>query len=66
MNGLTEEDMRLHVHILDPLEAIPAVIIVPPATAARKCKVEEALTPRLKAALLAGNVFEGKTQELVH
>lgn len=78
MNDLTEEEMRralfgaaeapapTHVHIPDPMEAIPDVVIVPPATVARKRKVEKAFTPRLKVTLRVGNVFEGETQELVH
>ena len=48
MNDLTEEEMRralfgaawtpapTHVHITDPLDAIPDMVIVPPAAAAKK------------------------------
>ena len=50
----------------DPMEAIPDVIIVPQAAAAKKRKVEKAFTPRLKVTLRVGNVFEGETEELVH
>lgn len=78
MNDLTEEEMRRalfgaaeapapkHVHIPDPMEAIPDVIIVPPTTAAQKGKVEKAFTPRLQVTLRVGNVFEGETEEVVH
>ena len=78
MNDLTEEEMRralfgaaeapapTHVHIPDPMEAIPDVVIVPPAAAAKKRKVEKAFTPRLRVTLRVGNVFEGETAELVH
>lgn len=78
MNDLTEEEMRCalfgaaeapaptHVRISDPMEAIPDVVIVPPAAMARKRKVEKAFTPRLRVTLRVGNVFEGETQEPVH
>jgi hypothetical protein len=78
MNHLTEEEMRralfgaaeapapTHVHIPDPLEAVPDVIIVPTAAVAKKRKVDKAYTPRLQVTLRAGNVFEGETQEMVH
>ena len=78
MNDLTEEEMRralfgaaqapapTHVHIPDPMEAIPDVVIVPTASVARKRKVDKAFTPRLRVTLRVGNAFEGETQELVH
>lgn len=78
MTDLTEEEMRRalfgaaeapapqHVHIPDLMEAIPDVIIVPPAAVAKQRKVDKAFTPRLKVTLRVGNVFEGETQELVH
>jgi hypothetical protein len=78
MNDLTEEEMRRalfgaaeapapkHVHIPDPMEAIPDVFIVPPAAVAKKRKVEKAFTPRLKVTLRVGNVFEGEMHELIH
>jgi hypothetical protein len=78
MTDLTEEEMRCalfgaaeapapkHVHIPDPMEDIPDVIIVPPAAVAKKRKVDKAYTPKLQVTLRVGNVFEGETQELVH
>ena len=78
MTDLTEEDMRralfgaaeapapTHVHIPDPMEAIPDVVIVPPAAVAKKRKVEKAFTPRLRVTLRVGNVFEGEMEEIVH
>ena len=48
------------------MEAIPDVVIEPPAAMAKKRKIEKAFTPRLKVTLRVGNVFEGEAQELVH
>ena len=64
--GATEAPAPTHVHIPDPMDAIPDVVIVPPAAAAKKRKVEKAFTPRLRVILRVGNVFEGQRQELMH
>ena len=78
MNDLTEEEMRralfgtaeaptpAHVHISDPMEAIPDVIIGPSTAVAKKRKVDKAFIPRLKVTLRVGNVFEGEMQQLIH
>ena len=72
MTDLTEEEMRralfgaaeasapTHVHISDPMEAIPDVIIVPPAAVTKNGRGGKAFTPRLKVKLRVGNVFEGE------
>ncbi|WP_040261731.1 hypothetical protein [Pseudomonas massiliensis] len=64
--GAAEAPAPKHMHIPDPLEASPDVVIVVPTVEAKKRKVEKAFTPRLKVKLRVGNVFEGETEELVH
>jgi hypothetical protein len=54
-----------HVHIPDPLKAIPDVVIVPRAAWRRSVRARRR-TPRLKATLRVGNVLEDETEKLVH
>lgn len=68
---LSEEEMRralfgaAHLPVHGPTADIPDVVLLPPATFARK-KVRTAFTPRLRVTLQVGNVYEGDMQPYVH
>lgn len=68
---LSEEEMRralfgaAHLPVHGPTADIPNVVLVPPATLARK-KVSTTFTPRLRVTLQVGNVYEGGMQPYVH
>ncbi|WP_223505752.1 hypothetical protein [Pseudomonas sp. GL-RE-29] len=73
---LTEEEMRralfgeseLHVPVINPhvQDTIADVVTVQPVSAAKKKRVSNAFTPRLRVTLRVGNEFEGKMHEVVH
>ena len=73
---LTEEEMRQALFgnadiappIIEPAlkEAVPDIVIVPPAKPAVRKKGAKAFTPRLRVHLRVGNEFEGETFEMTH
>jgi len=73
---LTEEEMRqalfgnaeVSAPIIQPAakEAVPDIVIVPPAKSAVKKKVAKAFTPRLRVHLRVGNEYEGETFDMTH
>jgi hypothetical protein len=71
-HDLTEEEMRQALFgnpkspTEPPKEIVADVVIAPPPKAAPKKKTGKAFTPRLKATLRVGNVFEGETYEITH
>jgi hypothetical protein len=73
---LTEEEMRRalfgNAEVFAPAiapaanEAVPEIVIAPPAKPVMKKKAAKAFTPRLKVTLRVGNEFEGETFEMKH
>ncbi|MBD8605163.1 hypothetical protein IFT80_21225 [Pseudomonas sp. CFBP 8771] len=75
-SDFTEEAMRQalfgtpalapQITALLPTEPVPEIMFVKPRALAAEKKMAKAFTPRLRVALRVGNVFEGKTFELIH
>ncbi|WP_060613297.1 MULTISPECIES: hypothetical protein [Pseudomonas] len=73
---LTEEEMRQALFggseppapAINPAtqDTVSDVVIVQPIKAAKKQKVSNGFTPRLRVTLRVGNEFEGKMHEIVH
>ena len=53
----------INSHVQD---TVPDVMIVQPVKAAKKKKVSNAFTPRLRVTLRVGNEFDGKMHEMVY